>query len=77
MTGQDLFNKYTDLNENSTEQQREYSQTLFTAVMLDSEAIFDLLETAEKQSKKLSFIEPSNIPVGADYEPSLSDIVLI
>jgi hypothetical protein len=77
MTGQSLFEKYTDLNDQSTEAERDYSQTLYTILMLDSEQLFKLLVEADKQSKKLSIQEPSTVPAGSDYEPSINDVVFI
>lgn len=77
MTGQELFHKYTDLNDQSSEQEREYSQTLFTIFMLDPEQTFHLLEEAEKENKKLSFKESELVAAGEDTEPSLSDVIFV
>jgi hypothetical protein len=77
MTGQELFEKYTDLNDQSTEKEREYSQTLFTILMLDADSLFALLVDAEKKSKKLAIKEPEAVPAGSDYELTITDVILV
>lgn len=56
MTGKQLFEKHTDAG-------GEYAQTLFTALMAVGYAeLFNALEAAEKEGKKVSLVElPENI----------------
>ncbi|WP_159467966.1 hypothetical protein [Dyadobacter sp. 3J3] len=63
MTGQELFDKYTDLK-------NEYAQTLWTArmVMADDEVFFKKLEEAESQGKKIGLVELPEGIVGEHSE---------
>lgn len=66
MTGKQLFEKYTDAG-------GEYAQTLMTAIMaIGDEDLFDALEKAEKEDKKIALVE---LPDGIVGEPSEIEIV--
>jgi hypothetical protein len=57
MTGQQLFDKYTEQRDHGESQQNDYAQTLQTALMLFGDKVFAMLERAERDGKKIELIE--------------------
>lgn len=70
MTGKELFNKYTN-------EANEYAQTLMTIWAHIGDAIFPLLEKADKDGKKL---DVKAVAAGSEYlqdELTTDDIILV
>ncbi|WP_448104708.1 hypothetical protein [Pedobacter panaciterrae] len=65
MTGKELLRKYLDKKD-------EYSQVLITAMYVDSDRVYDLLEQAEAEGKKLTI----EYPISPDEGPSEPIITL-
>lgn len=62
MSGKDLFNKYTDLDQEAfSNDELAYAQTLMTILVNIGNAIYPLLERAEVENKRLS-IDESKLP---------------
>lgn len=62
MTGLELYNKYTSKRDYSNSSADTYAQELLTMFSEIGEAIFPLLEEAEKEGKRLSLVENQEPP---------------
>lgn len=71
MTGQQLFDKYTEQRDHSESEQNDYAQTLQTALMLFGDKVFAMLERAEKEGKKIELVE------NLEVEGAPTDIKLV
>ena len=74
MDGKELFINYTSKRDYSGSKADEYAQLLTTIFYHIKTDIFQLLETAEAENKKLSLNE--NLPEFID-EYTIDDVVLI
>ncbi|WP_214228623.1 hypothetical protein [Pedobacter sp. B4-66] len=65
MTGQELLKKYLDKKD-------DYSRVVMTALYVESDRIYELLEKAEAEGKKLAI----EYPISPDVGPSEPIIVI-
>lgn len=77
MNGKELFTRYTQKRDYTGSKTDEYAQLLFTIKFHIGNKIFDLLELAEKEGKKLKVLDLTENGKILRDEIQLTDIILI
>jgi hypothetical protein len=77
MTGKELFVKYTSKRDYTGSKADEYAQLLQTILFHIGNELFDLLEKAEKQAKKLQVLDLTEHGLILRDEIQITDIVFV
>lgn len=76
MKGNELYHKYTSKRDYTGSEADEYAQLLETIRFHIGNKIFDLLEIAEKEGKRLKVLDLTENGIILRDEIQLSDIIL-
>lgn len=77
MTGKELFDRYTSKRDYTGSKPDEYAQLLQTIMFHIGIKIFDLLEKAEREGKKLEVLDLTEKGKILRDEIQITDIILI
>jgi hypothetical protein len=77
MTGKELFIQYTSKRDYTGSKTDEYAQLLETIMFHIGNEIFDLLEKAEKEEKKLKVLDLTENGMILRDEIQIKDIVFV
>lgn len=77
MTGKELFIKYTSKRDYTGSKADQYAQLLQTILFHIGNELFDILEKAEKQAKKLQVLDLTEYGLILRDEIQITDIVFV